>query len=191
MPDQQLEVNLLEVTSRIVTAHVSNNTVAPADLPRLIITVHQALTDLGEETPSSAEPAVSIKRSVRPDYIICLDDGKKFKMLKRHLRTTYNMSPEDYRAKWNLPSDYPMVAPEYAEQRSELAKKIGLGRSLSIRRRISRNSSLGPATSANWNMTQRPWLTTLAPIFTSFSRSVVSDHVCEKGRMSAMGHKQT
>ncbi len=128
MPDQQLEVNLLEVTSRIVTAHVANNTVAPADLPRLIITVHQALTDLGEKPLSPAAPAVPIKKSVRPDYIICLDDGKKFKMLKGHLRTTYNMSPEEYRAKWNLPSDYPMVASKYAEYRSELAKKIGLGR---------------------------------------------------------------
>ncbi len=141
MPDQQLEVNLLEVTSRIVTAHVSNNTVAPADLPRLIITVRQALTNLGEETPSSAEPAVSIKRSVRPDYIICLDDGKKFKMLKRHLRTTYNMSPEEYRAKWNLPSDYPMVAPKYAEMRSELAKKIGLGRKRGRKARVRRTAT--------------------------------------------------
>ncbi len=135
MPDQQLEANLLEVTSRIVTAHVSNNTVAPADLPRLIITVHQALTDLGEETLSPAAPAVSIKKSVRPDYIICLDDGKKFKTLKRHLRTAYNMSPEEYREKWNLPSDYPMVAPNYAAQRSALAKKIGLGTKPRKRRR--------------------------------------------------------
>ncbi len=128
MPDQQLEANLLEVTSRIVTAHVSNNTVAPADLPRLINSVHQALTNLGEETPSPAAPAVPIKKSVRPDYIICLDDGKKFKMLKGHLTTTHNLSPEEYRSKWNLPSDYPMVAPKYAEYRSEIAKKIGLGR---------------------------------------------------------------
>ena len=138
MPDQQLEANLLEVTSRIVTAHVSNNTVAPADLPRLIITVHQALTDLGEKPLS---PAVPIKKSVRPDYIICLDDGKKFKMLKRHLRTTYNMSPEEYRAKWNLPSDYPMVAPKYSEQRSELAKKIGLGRMRGRKSRVRRTAT--------------------------------------------------
>ncbi len=137
MPDQQLEANLLEVTSRIVTAHVSNNTVAPADLPRLIITVHQALINLGEETPSSAKPAVPIKRSVRPDYIICLDDGKKFKMLKRHLTTAY-ISPEEYRAKWNLPWDYPMVAPKYAEYRSELAKKIGLGRKRGRKARVHR-----------------------------------------------------
>ncbi len=141
MPDQQLEVNLLEVTSRIATAHVSNNTVAPADLPRLIITVHQALTELGEETLSPAAPAVSIKKSVRPDYIICLDDGKKFKMLKGHLRTTYNMSPEEYRAKWNLPSDYPMVAPKYAEYRSELAKKIGLGRKRGRKARVRRTAT--------------------------------------------------
>ncbi len=138
MPDQQLEVNLLEVTSRIVAAHVSSNTVAPADLPRLINSVHRALSDLGEKPLSPAEPAVSIKRSVRPDYIICLDDGKKFKMLKGHLRTAHNMSLEEYRAKWNLPSDYPMVAPKFAEQRSEQAKNIGLGpkrgRKASVRR---------------------------------------------------------
>ncbi len=141
MPDQQLEANILEDTSRIVTAHVSNNTVAPADLPRLIITVHQALTDLGEKPLSPAAPAVSIKRSVRPDYIICLDDGKKFKMLKRHLGTTYNLSPEEYRAKWNLPSDYPMVAPKYAEYRSELAKKIGLGRKRGRKARVRRTAT--------------------------------------------------
>ncbi len=128
MPDQHSEADLLEATSRIVTAHVSNNTVAPTDLPRLINSVHWALSDLGEKPLSPAEPAVSIKRSVRPDYIICLDDGKKFKMLKGHLRTAHNMSPEEYRAKWNLPSDYPMVAPKFAEMRSELAKTIDLGR---------------------------------------------------------------
>ena len=141
MPDQHSEADLLEVTSRIVTAHVSNNTVAPADLPRLIITVHQALTDLGEKPLSPAAPAVPIKKSVRPDYIICLDDGKKFKTLKRHLRTTYNMSPEEYRAKWNLPSDYPMVAPKYAEYRSELAKKIGLGRKRGRKARARRTAT--------------------------------------------------
>ena len=141
MPDQHSEADLLEVTSRIVTAHVSNNTVAPADLPRLIITVHQALTDLGEKPLSPAAPAVPIKKSVRPDYIICLDDGKKFKMLKRHLRTTYNMSPEEYRAKWNLPPDYPMVAPKHAEMRSELAKKIGLGRKRGRKARVRRTAT--------------------------------------------------
>ncbi len=138
MPDQQLEADLLEATSQIVTAHVSNNTVAPADLPRLIITVHQALTELGEKPLS---PAVPIKKSVRPDYIICLDDGKTFKMLKRHLRTVYNMSPEEYRAKWNLPPDYPMVAPKYAEQRSELAKKIVLGRKRGRKARVRRTAT--------------------------------------------------
>ena len=125
MPDQHSEAGLLEATSRIVATHVSNNAVATTDLPRLIITVHQALTDLGEKPLS---PAVPIKKSVRPDYIICLDDGKKFKMLKGHLRTAYNMSPEEYRKKWELPSDYPMVAPKYAAVRSALAKKIGFGR---------------------------------------------------------------
>ncbi len=141
MPDQQLEANLLGVTSRIVTAHVSNNTVAPADLPRLIITVHQALTDLGEETLSRAKPAVPIEKSVRPDYIICLDDGKKFKMLKGHLRAAYNMSPEEYRAKWNLPFDYPMVAPKYAEYRSELSKKLGLGGKRGRKARVRRTAT--------------------------------------------------
>ncbi len=141
MPDQHSEAGLLEATLRIVATHVSNNTVAPAGLPRLIITVHQALTDLGEKPLSPAAPAVLIKKSVRPDYIICLDDGKRFKMLKGHLRTAYNMSPEEYRAKWNLPSDYPMVAPKYAEQRSKLAKKIGLGRKRGRKARVHRTAT--------------------------------------------------
>ena len=138
MPDQHSEAALLEATSRIVATHVSNNAVATTDLPRLIITVHQALTDLGEKPLS---PAVPIKKSVRPDYIICLDDGKKFKMLKRHLRTAYNMSPEEYRAKWNLPSDYPMVAPKYAAVRSELSKKLGLGWKRARKARVRRTAT--------------------------------------------------
>ncbi len=138
MPDQHSEAGLLEATSQIVATHVSNNAVATTDLPRLIITVHQALTDLGEKPLS---PAVPIKKSVRPDYIICLDDGKKFKMLKGHLRTAYNMSPEEYRAKWNLPWDYPMVAPKYAEYRSELAKKINFGRKWGRKARVRRTST--------------------------------------------------
>ncbi|WBY16156.1 MucR family transcriptional regulator [Erythrobacteraceae bacterium WH01K] len=122
---------LITLTSDIVAAHVSNNNVEVDDVPALITKVHAALAGLGngaqveEETP---EPAVSIRASVKPDYIVCLEDGKKLKMLKRYLRTNYDMSPEEYRARWNLPSDYPMVAPNYAEKRRELAKKIGLGR---------------------------------------------------------------
>lgn len=121
---------LITLTADIVSAHVSNNSVAVSDLPLLIQNVHQALSDLNvqekaEETP---EPAVSIRSSIKPDYIVCLEDGKKLKMLKRHLMTHYGMTPEDYRKKWGLPADYPMVAPNYAEQRRKLAKKIGLGR---------------------------------------------------------------
>ncbi len=141
MPDQRSEAVLLEATSRIVATHVSHNAVATTDLPRLIITVHQALTDLGEKPLSPAAPAVPIKKSLRPDYIICLDDGKKFKMLKGHLRTAYDMSPEEYRAKWNLPSDYPMVAPKYAEFRSEVAKKIILGRKRGRKARVRRTAT--------------------------------------------------
>ena len=141
MPDQHSEAGLLEATSQIVATHVSNNAVATTDLPRLIITVHEALTDLGEKPLSPAEPAVPIKKSVRPDYIICLDDGKKFKVLKGHLRTAYNMSPEEYRTKWNLPFDYPMVAPKYAAVRSELSKKLGLGGKRGRKARVRRTAT--------------------------------------------------
>jgi len=121
---------LLSLTSSIVAAHVSNNAVAPSDVPTLIRDVYDMLAEVGsqkkeEERP---EPAVPIKKSVTPDYIICLEDGKKLKMLKRHLKAAYGMTPEEYREKWGLPSNYPMVAPNYARQRSELAKQIGLGR---------------------------------------------------------------
>ncbi|MGN6122446.1 MAG: MucR family transcriptional regulator [Sphingomonas oligoaromativorans] len=128
---------LITLTADIVSAHVSNNSVAVADVPGLIQNVHGALTQLGLGAPEpevKQEPAVSIRSSVKPDYIVCLEDGKKLKMLKRHLMTHYQMTPEQYRAKWNLPADYPMVAPNYAEQRRTLAKKIGLG----TRRRKSR-----------------------------------------------------
>ena len=121
---------LLTLTADIVAAHVSNNSVGMADLPDLIARVHRALAGLGgpaEEPVEEQKPAVSIRSSVKPDYIVCLEDGKKLKMLKRHLMTHYQMTPEQYRAKWNLPADYPMVAPNYAEQRRTLAKKIGLG----------------------------------------------------------------
>ena len=123
--------DLLEQTSRIVSAHVSNNTVAVGDLPDLIRQVYGTLASLGERPQGSSErpiPAVPIRRSVMPDHIVCLEDGKKLKMLRRHLKTAYNMTPEEYRERWNLPADYPMVAPNYAAQRSELARKIGLGR---------------------------------------------------------------
>ncbi|MGK6354912.1 MucR family transcriptional regulator [Sphingomonas sp. DT-207] len=125
-----IQETLVTLTADIVAAHVSNNSVAVSDLPVLIQNVHGALAGLGR--PAAApevkqEPAVSIRSSVKPDYIVCLEDGKKLKMLKRHLMTHYQMTPEQYRAKWNLPADYPMVAPNYAEQRRTLAKKIGLG----------------------------------------------------------------
>ena len=125
------DLNLLTLTTDIVAAHVANNSVAVADLPNLIANVHASLAGLGappEPAAAIQEPAISAKRSVKPDYIICLEDGKKLKMLKRHLMTHYQLTPAEYRAKWNLPSDYPMVAPNYAEQRRALAKQIGLGR---------------------------------------------------------------
>ena len=129
MPQDEQRRELLRLTSTIVGAHVANNPIAVADVPDLIAAVYLALATLGPEEPApKPNPAVPIKQSVTPDYIICLDDGKKLKMLKRHLKTAYNMTPDDYRKRWGLPYDYPMVAPNYAKQRSALAKKIGLGR---------------------------------------------------------------
>ena len=128
MPENEQSPELLEHTTRIVAAQVANNPMAVTDVPGLISTVHQALATLGpEEAAPRPEPAVSIKQSVKPEYIVCLDDGKKLKMLKRHLKTAYNMTPEEYRERWGLAPDYPMVAPNYAKQRSKLAKQIGLG----------------------------------------------------------------
>ena len=121
---------LLTLTADIVAAHVSNNSVGLADLPDLITRVHGALAGLGSpivEPVEELKPAVSVRSSVKPDYIVCLEDGKKLKMMRRHLMTAYGMTPDDYRAKWNLPKDYPMVAPNYAEKRRALAKAIGLG----------------------------------------------------------------
>ncbi len=118
----------LELVSKIVIAYVSNNSVPTSELPGLIRNVHDALSHIGERPVKLREPAVPIRRSVQPDYIVCLEDGKKLKMLKRHLRTAFGLSPKEYRSKWGLPEGYPMVAPKYAKQRSELAKKIGLGR---------------------------------------------------------------
>lgn len=128
--NNELTETLIALTADIVSAHVSNNSVAVSDLPLLIQNVHNALASLGDELVEPEvrqEPAVSVRASIKPDYIVCLEDGKKLKMLKRHLMTHYQMTPEQYRAKWNLPADYPMVAPNYAEQRRSLAKKIGLG----------------------------------------------------------------
>jgi predicted transcriptional regulator len=121
---------LLELTTEIVSAHVSNNVVTVADLPELIQQVFKTLSSVGSVSASVVErpqPAVPIKKSVTPEHIICLEDGKKLKMLKRHLKTAYDMTPEEYRERWGLGADYPMVAPNYAKQRSNLAKKIGLG----------------------------------------------------------------
>ena len=130
MTEQSTSNDLLALTTEIVAAHVSNNTVSVNDLPTLINQVYQSLATIGQSpavTSERPQPAVSVKRSVHPDYIICLEDGKKLKMLKRHLKTAYNMTPEEYRDRWQLPPDYPMVAPNYARQRSRLAKEIGLG----------------------------------------------------------------
>jgi predicted transcriptional regulator len=121
-------VSLNQVTE-IVSAYVSNNSVPTNQLSELITSVHQGLMNVDEKLPETLKPAVPKKRSVTPDYIVCLEDGKKLKMLKRHLRTSYNLSPEEYRKKWGLLDDYPMVAPKYAAQRSKLAKQIGLGKS--------------------------------------------------------------
>jgi predicted transcriptional regulator len=130
MSDTGTRADLLGLTAEIVAAHVSNNSVALADLPNLIQDVYRTLSNVGQPQPQQPErpqPAVPIKKSVTPDYLVCLEDGKKLKMLKRHLKTAYNMTPEQYRERWGLPPDYPMVAPNYAKHRSALAKKIGLG----------------------------------------------------------------
>lgn len=123
--------DLLEMTADIVSAYVGNNSVSAEALPTLIASIHAALSGVSagpvEPEPEPKEPAVPIRKSINPDFLICLEDGRKFKSLKRHLRTKYDMSPEEYRAKWGLPKDYPMVAPNYAKARSELAKQMGLG----------------------------------------------------------------
>ena len=128
--------DLLALTAKIVAAHVSKNTVGVSDLPKLIQQVYASLSRMGSEAPSAPrpQPAVPVKKSVTPEYIVCLEDGRKLKMLKRHLKTAYDMTPEEYRERWGLPPDYPMVAPNYAVQRSELAKQIGLGTTARKRR---------------------------------------------------------
>ena len=122
---------LIEITASLVAAYVGGNTIATSDVPNLIRSVHTALASIGGEPEPVAgavkEPAVPIRRSITPDHLVCLEDGRKFKSLKRHLRTKYDMSPEQYRARWDLPKDYPMVAPNYAKARSDLAKQMGLG----------------------------------------------------------------
>ncbi|MCG8508025.1 MAG: MucR family transcriptional regulator [Rhodospirillales bacterium] len=129
MSEKSSPDELLELTAEIVVAHVGNNTLPVSDLPSLIEDVYKTLRNLGDASPDPEQltPAVPVKKSVFPDYIICLENGKKLKMLKRHLMTAYNMTPEEYREKWGLPADYPMVAPNYAKHRSSLAKEIGLG----------------------------------------------------------------
>ncbi|MBX5471686.1 MAG: MucR family transcriptional regulator [Acetobacteraceae bacterium] len=131
MANPGADSNILGLTAQIVAAHLANNSVPLDALPTLIQEVYKTLANIGKEqlsVPDRPQPAVPIRRSVFPDYIICLEDGKKLKMLKRHLKTAYNMTPEQYRERWGLPADYPMVAPNYAKHRSSLAKKIGLGK---------------------------------------------------------------
>ena len=137
--DPPKEDDILKQVTEIVAAYVSKNPMPPAELPNIIKNVHATLGGIGGVVTEGAAiatrpPAVPVKKSVTPDYIVCLEDGKKLKMLKRHLRTTYNMTPDEYRAKWGLPPDYPMVAPSYAEKRRDLAKQIGLGRKPGARR---------------------------------------------------------
>jgi len=126
MPDDKPTAELLELTTKIVAAHVSHNAMPATDLPRLIATVHETLATLGPEPKPT--PVVPINQSVKPEYIVCLEDGTEHKMLKRHLKTAHDMTPDDYRKRWGLPLDYPLVSPNYAATRSKLAKKIGLGR---------------------------------------------------------------
>lgn len=129
----ETKTRLIELASQIVAAYVGRNAVEQADLPKLITEVHRALEQVAggqgvrEAAVAETKPAVTVKKSITPDYLICLEDGKKFKSLKRHLRTHFNLSPEQYREKWGLPADYPMVAPNYANSRSNLAKNMGLG----------------------------------------------------------------
>ncbi len=136
MADTPVSLDMLGLTAQIVSAHVGNNAIEPGQLPGLIRDVFRTLSNIGQETPAVAapakaperrQPAVPAKKSVFPDYIVCLEDGKKLKVLKRHLKTAYDLTPDQYRERWGLAADYPMVAPNYASHRSRLAKKIGLG----------------------------------------------------------------
>ncbi len=138
MSENTINANFIELTAEIVSAYVSNNTVAAAEIPALIHQVFGALSRVsgmpGDAAAEPLKPAVSVKKSITPEHIVCLEDGKKFKSLKRHLRTQYNMTPEQYREKWGLGADYPMVAPNYAAARSQLAKQMGLGQQQRRRR---------------------------------------------------------
>jgi predicted transcriptional regulator len=149
MPPKVAEEELLRMTADVVAAYVSNNTLPTAQLAEVINAVYGSLKALegqvAEPQPEPLKPAVPIRKSITPEYLVCLEDGKKLKMLKRHLRSTYNMTPDEYRAKWGLAPDYPMVAPKYAEQRSEFAKRIGLGRGAG--RTATRKSMSGTAPS--------------------------------------------
>jgi len=129
MSNQIEKTVVLELTTEIVASYVGHNSVASVDLPGIIQAVHKTLTGLGIQAAQAdrPKPAVSVQKSITPDYVICLEDGKPLKMLKRHLKTAFNMTPDEYRERWDLPADYPMVAPNYAKHRSSLAKKIGLG----------------------------------------------------------------
>lgn len=141
MPQNEQSPELLELTTKIVAAHVANNAITATDIPGLIATVHETLAKLGtEEAAEKPTPAVSIKQSVKPDYIICLEDGTEHKMLKRHLKTAHGMSPNEYRERWGLPRDYPLVSPNYSKQRSALAKKIGLGRKPGTKKKARRKA---------------------------------------------------
>ena len=140
MPEIEQREELLELTATIVAAQVSNTAIPVADLPGLIATVHETLAEIGEGRAAKGEPAVPVKRSVRANYIICLEDGQKHKMLKRHLRTAHDLTPDAYRERWGLARDYPLVAPKYAELRSKLAKKIGLGRKVGTKMKRRRKA---------------------------------------------------
>jgi predicted transcriptional regulator len=152
MADPSANPNHLELAAEIVSAYVAYNSLPQNELPDLLRTVHDALTHTAAgqvEAPAEApKPAVAVKKSVTPDYIVCLEDGKKFKSLKRHLRTQYSMTPEQYREKWGLPADYPMVAPNYAKARSELAKEMGLGQQRRKGRAVGDGSAAGPGAAA-------------------------------------------
>lgn len=148
-PANTIQPNVMSLTADIVTAYVSGNKMAPAELTGFISQVHAALSSTAsgksEPEPQNLEPAVPIKNSVKPDYIVCLEDGKKFKSLRRHLRSKFNISPEEYRKKWGLKHDYPMVAPAYAAQRSELAKSMGLGKLRQAAKATKASVKKGPA----------------------------------------------
>ena len=145
MPDKLTQISFIELASDIVAAYVSKNSVPQAELPTLIVSVYTALNktvrEATEAPKEELKPAVPIKKSMSDDYLICLDDGKKFKSLKRHLRTKYNLTPDEYRARWNLPSNYPMVAPNYAQARSALAKTMGLGQKRTAARKRSKKAA--------------------------------------------------